>query len=214
MRKYFILIAFVLTSVFSACNKPAEKAPEATKNQDTLAKNVVNSTEQVVAKQEVKTYDDKRSFEVARSTKPTVAPAKLIQVCPMQIQGFTKGTNSLSTSDRDGGTVSIAGTFYKSAAGESINVLITDFGPKCQISSLEAYGTPTQETGWEMKTISGADFRGFAANSTSEKRQKLSVLLENRFVVEIEAIGIGIKDNDVRNYLKQIKTDKLTQLVK
>jgi hypothetical protein len=126
----------------------------------------------------------------AGKTVETVDYRQLRDLLPASLPGMTRTNATGEKSAAMGMQVSTAQGQYSSDGGSSIAIEITDIGSLSGLAAM-AYGWAVtdydreSDTGYEKTTT----FNGFKAHEKYDKQDKsgeLSVLIGNRFIVEVE----------------------------
>lgn len=139
-------------------------------------------------------------LEQAESTGAHVTPVDfhdLEALLPEAVLNLTRETSSGETSGAFGFTLSTAEGQYADDEGRSITIKLTDLGSWQSLTSVSAFSWATNaidlktSTGYE-KTIRHQGRRGY--EKSDNENCELSVLVADRFVVEVNGYQIEVAD--------------------
>ena len=146
--------------------------------------------------------------------KETIDPKLLKALLPEDADGLKRREASSQKSDMAGFGVSTAEASYRDDSGQDININITDVaGMSVALMAVAAWsmGSIDKETenGYE-KTTEYKGHKAFEKYDTQGKNGEISVIVANRYIVQVEGNGVSI--DKIKSVLDDIDLDKLKGL--
>jgi len=146
--------------------------------------------------------------------KETVDPKLLKELLPADADGLKRKEASSEKNAMMGFGVSTAEARYSDDNGERIKVNITDVaGTGLALMGMAAWSMASidkeTETGYE-KTTEYDGHKAFEKYNTQSKNGEISVLVANRFIVQVEGNNVSI--DKIKTVLNDIDLDKLADL--
>lgn len=205
MRKLPMLIAVVALSVATACKSDEQKAAEATTKQlEEANKQMAEAAKNGGANLGAAAAAMNAAVTGAANGKKveTVDYKELKALLPESLPGMKRNDATGEKTAAMGMQVSNAEGRYSSEKGGSMTIKITDIGSMSGLAGMTAYAWSAvsvdreSDTGYEKtSTING--FKSHEKYDNSGKYGEVSVLVGDRFVVEVNGNGVdmaAIKD--------------------
>ena len=146
--------------------------------------------------------------------KETVDPKLLKALLPADADGLKRKEASSEKNAMMGFGISTASAKYANDAGEQIDVEIIDVaGTGVALMGLAAWSMASidkeTEDGYE-KTTEYKDHKAFEQYNTKSKNGEISVLVANRYIVQVKGDNVGI--DKIKSVLNAIDLDALSKL--
>ena len=146
--------------------------------------------------------------------KETVDPKLLKAMLPADADGLKRKEASSEKNAMMGFGISTASAKYANDAGEQIDVEIIDVaGTGVALMGLAAWSMASidkeTEDGYE-KTTEYKDHKAFEQYNTKSKNGEISVLVANRYIVQVKGDNVGI--DKIKSVLNAIDLDALGKL--
>lgn len=143
--------------------------------------------------------------------KETVDPKLLKALLPEDADGLKRKEASSEKSAAMGFGISTAKASYRDDNGQDIDVNISDVaGMGVALMGMAAWSMATidkeTETGYE-KTTEYKGHKAFEKYNTDSKNGEISVIVANRYIVQVSGNGVGI--DKIKSVLDDIDLDKL-----
>lgn len=191
----FLSLTLLSWNCTSKEEEEAEKAKEEPKNA-------------IEALQKIGEEAEKMSKE---GPKETVDPKLLKALLPEDADGLKRKEASSEKSAAMGFGISTAKASYRDDNGQDIDVNISDVaGMGVALMGMAAWSMATidkeTETGYE-KTTEYKGHKAFEKYNTDSKNGEISVIVANRYIVQVSGNGVGI--DKIKSVLDDIDLDKL-----
>lgn len=154
----------------------------------------------------------------ARSQASHVEPvtfAELQKLLPASLANFTREEATGETTEVFGHKVSTAEARYSDEEGRSVTIKLTDLGSREGLASMATYAWATAdvhretESGYE-RTLTLHGYRGYEQFDRDNQSCTLSVLVGNRFIVELTGYQVGVEETKAA--LQQIELAQLAAM--
>lgn len=146
--------------------------------------------------------------------KETIDPKLLKSLLPEDADGLKRKEASSEKTSAMGFGVSTAKASYRDDNGQDINVNITDVaGTGVALMGMAAWSMASidkeTDTGYE-KTTEYQGHKAFEKYDTQSKNGEISVIVANRYIVQVEGSGVSI--DKIKSVLSDIDLSKLADL--
>lgn len=221
----YLVVFSMLSIMLVGCGKSSDskKADEATQNVDTAANQIDKSGEQA-SDETVTNPDDlaeamKKMGEALKGDGKAVEPVDFRQLKALLPEKFTGMTRTNASGEKIAAfginASNAEGDYATSDGNSSIQIKITDMGSLKGITALASQAWFSTEIDRETdfgyeKTTTVSGHKAFEEYNTNDKSGKISILVSDRFIVEMN--GTNIEMNALKSAAGSIDLNKLAGL--
>ena len=208
MKLVFIVLPLVLAILVAGCGKSAEqkKLEEAAKEMGAAGDKIAEGAQKMA--------DAMKDMNEGKKVEP-VDFRELKALLPESLPGLTRSNAEGERTGAMGVDVAVASAQYSNESGTSIDVKISDMGSLSGPMRLATLGwTLAQidretDDGYE-KTTTFNGYKAFEKYWNSTKHGELSILVEGRFVVEVD--GSDCEMSQIKDAAGKIDMGKLAAM--